>query len=466
MAVSTTVSRNNYLGAGNLSVYTYTFQILNAADLRVATRDEDGVVDELTLGPDFTVTGVGGNSGTVTLLAGNLPTGVELVIMHDPEFLQEFRFNNLGVNYYPERHEKAYDRNVRYSQVLKEEINRAIKFAAFDAPFNATLPKLIPDSIVRVNAAANGLILSGPGEFIGPAGPQGNPLFVGIGDPNDIMAWDPTPNPNDLFIDENGAFWKFNGTTWALTGDVLNLGETATAIGYSSRYSQTVNLTTLQDIVNYIFQFVYTPPSISLAGSGSNVIYEKGASVSGINLTASVVKRSNPTANVRFYRGVSLLDTQATGGISGSFPFNYVTAFTDTTSFTSQVDDTLVGSDGPTTVTSNTVTYTFVYPYYHGVGAAGLNGAQIAALTKNVIASSNNVNRSFTVNGSQKMYFAYPASYGDLTSILDVNNFETLGDWTKTTKSITGADASSQSYTCYEFNNYAVAGTYSYTFKR
>lgn len=242
--------------------------------------------------------------------------------------------------------------------------------------------------------------------------------------------------------------------------------------GYASRFSQLIDTDGLNETLDFILGFTnYAQPSIVLSIAGSGTIREKGVAISTPNvLSAAVVKSTNDITELKFNRtGTGTLSTQTSGAAipnGGTQTYSYGTAFSDTTSFTAQVTDAVVSGQGGNTVTSNTVTFTFVYPYYYGVGAAGLTGSGIGALTKHIITSSNNVNRSFTVNGSQKMYFAYPASYGDLTSILDVNNFETLGDWTKTTKSITGADASSQSYTCYEFNNYAVAGTYSYTFKR
>ena len=63
-------------------------------------------------------------------------------------------------------------------------------------------------------------------------------------------------------------------------------------------------------------------------------------------------------------------------------------------------------------------------------------------------------NKTTTTSPSSEVYyFAYPSSYGSLTSILDTNGFETLSDYTKRTENITGLDASSQEYFIYEFNN-------------
>ena len=237
-------------------------------------------------------------------------------------------------------------------------------------------------------------------------------------------------------------------------------------------YSQLLNgqfgpSTGLMDTLAKIIRIVYTPPTMSFSASGAGTIREKGTAVTASTLTASVTKKSDPIGTVRFYKGGTLLATQTTGGAipaGGNSTYAWTGSFTDNTTFSAQADDD--GSTGGPTTISASQSFTFVYPYFYGVGAAGLNAAAIAALTKDLITSTATLNRSFTVNGSQKMYFAYPSAYGALTQILDVNNFDTLLDWTRTTKTFTANDASSQSYYCYEFNNFAVAGTYPYTFKR
>lgn len=122
---------------------------------------------------------------------------------------------------------------------------------------------------------------------------------------------------------------------------------------------------------------------------------------------------------------------------------------------------TAVGDDSTNSSLSTTIT--FVYPYYYGVGAQGLTGAQVAALTK-LVAVLGNKTESFSPT-NQVPYFAYPNSYAGLTSILDVNGFETLPDWTLSTKTITGLDGSPQSYKVYEFNNLTTQTGFAYTFK-
>lgn len=94
-------------------------------------------------------------------------------------------------------------------------------------------------------------------------------------------------------------------------------------------------------------------------------------------------------------------------------------------------------------------------PYYYGVGIQGLTVAQIQALTKQVV---NKSNKDYVFNPTNEVYyFAYPKSYGLLTSILDTNNFETIADWTVTTKSFTNNspdyEGTTMDYYVYEFNN-------------
>ena len=69
MTVPNTVSRNDYLGNGATSVFSYTFRILEATDLQVTVADLDDAETPLTLGVDYTVDGVkAANGGNVTLV--------------------------------------------------------------------------------------------------------------------------------------------------------------------------------------------------------------------------------------------------------------------------------------------------------------------------------------------------------------------------------------------------------------
>lgn len=237
--------------------------------------------------------------------------------------------------------------------------------------------------------------------------------------------------------------------------------------GYSGRFSENFATTGLADTLSKIINLMYVSPAISLAASGNGTVREKGTVVSSTTLTASVTKKSDPIANVKFYQGATLLSTQTSGGAvpsGGTSTYTYSTPFSDNISFSATADDN-GATGGPTTVTAG-ASFTFVYPYYSDAGASGKTAAQVGALTKTVIVSSNVVNKTMTATAGQVFYFAYPASYGALTSILDVSNFETLADWTATTANITGLDGNPVSYRIYEFKNPVVAGSYFYSFRR
>lgn len=86
--------------------------------------------------------------------------------------------------------------------------------------------------------------------------------------------------------------------------------------------------------------------------------------------------------------------------------------------------------------TSKEVSITYHYPTYVGVVAQGttMNATAIQKLTKS-IEWGRGVTKSLTQN-NQVIVYAYPASYGDLTSIKDKNGFDGIGGYTKSTVAI------------------------------
>lgn len=294
-----------------------------------------------------------------------------------------------------------------------------------------------------------------------------------------------TPNTNPVILDANGEADVWLGPGYykiVLTGaddvtlytvDKVSAGGGSGDIdanynydGYSSRFSQIFTSVGLSDTLDKILLITYTAPQISISGS-SNVLREKGTSVSNVTLTATITKRSDPIQEVRFYQNPStLLDTQTSGGAipsGGASTYLFAGPFSDNITFRAEVDDN-GATGGPTTV-SATTTYNFVYPYYYGGGAAAL-GAGVAALTKHVTANTNNYQQTITVTDGQKIYVAFPASYGTLNSILDASNFEVLSAFTATTADITGLDGNPVSYRIYESNSAVVAGSYFFQFKK
>lgn len=236
--------------------------------------------------------------------------------------------------------------------------------------------------------------------------------------------------------------------------------------GFSARFNTSFSSLGVRDTLLKILNFSYLPPQVSLSASGSGTIREKGTPVTTSNLIANVTKRTDSIARIRFLlNSVEIEDLNPPSNTgSGSTSYSWSGSFSDNSTFRVEVTDDGT-SGGPTTVGSN-VNFTFVYPYFHGCRPPSATGTQVAALTKSVITSNANLTRAFTASAGDVFYFAYPKSYGALSSIKDSNGFETLPSWTQREENIVGLDTTSQTYYIYEFNNIQAAGSASFTFIR
>ncbi len=201
----------------------------------------------------------------------------------------------------------------------------------------------------------------------------------------------------------------------------------------------------ISDILNR--ELYQLAPTISLSTSPLGGLREEGDDLASVILNATTVKYANDITSVTFFKNASLIHTQASPIAGGGLE-----SYTDGTGVTGATDYTAKVSDGVfPTVTSNTVSFTFAFAYYYGVGAQGLTPAQVALLTKDVRVNTASV--SFTSSpSSQVYYFAYPDSYPALTSILDANGFETISDYDVSIgNSITNTFGETTTYRIYEF---------------
>lgn len=166
----------------------------------------------------------------------------------------------------------------------------------------------------------------------------------------------------------------------------------------------------------------YYPPTVTLTATPANKVVEVGESIN-VELTAAVTKKSLDVASVIFSDGTAAVDVAE----GGSFSHEIVDPVTDTTTFSVTV------SDGKKEVSSS-VKYTFVNPYYTGVVNADAVNVDITTLGKK-IEEKGKKKYSYEPR-NQYVVFAYPASYGDLTSILDINGFEQLPSFDKTSVTV------------------------------
>lgn len=89
----------------------------------------------------------------------------------------------------------------------------------------------------------------------------------------------------------------------------------------------------------------------------------------------------------------------------------------------------------PAGTVSQTKTLEFILPFYWGASDTSTI-ADFTGLTKDVSKKGQKV-YTYSLN-NQHMVIAYDASYGNLTSILDPNNFETKDSWNQSTLTVGG----------------------------
>lgn len=221
------------------------------------------------------------------------------------------------------------------------------------------------------------------------------------------------------------------------------------------------------DTLNQLL-YPYTAPSVSLNSTPSSGVYEFGNAQTPINLSATTVRGADPITSVIFQRNINSAGFTTINTVASPLPNGGIETYSDSppapvavSQVGTQVYRATVG-DGTSTANSNGRNYTYVYPFYYGVGAQGLTGAQIGALTKAIVIDGN-YTRAYTAT-NQVPYYAFPTSYPNLTSIIDQNGFNVTADWTLRSVSITGLDGTPQTYKVYEENNLTTVTGFSYTF--
>lgn len=126
MTISSTTNSIRHVGNASTATYSYPFKVFAASHLRVVKTTAAGVDSTLALTTDYTVTGVGESSGgTITLVAGNLPTNDVIVIRRVVPLTQETDLTN-GTAFYAETHEAVFDKLMMAIQQLDYDNDRSV----------------------------------------------------------------------------------------------------------------------------------------------------------------------------------------------------------------------------------------------------------------------------------------------------------------------------------------------------
>ena len=222
---------------------------------------------------------------------------------------------------------------------------------------------------------------------------------------------------------------------------------TVNALGGITAGADLNGMTTHEILNTLLFPYVaFTLNSTSRSAAAATL--ENGATQTLNSASISITKKSKPITSVKLLNGSTVLgektgDEVAAGG---------TITFSDlgiTVSKSNNPNLKFTVTDGQTSTDKNVGASTFVYPYYMGECAADatIDEVLIESLTKKVESKGNKTVTHTCENG--RMVIAYPKAHGVLKSILDPNNFETIGDYTRSEVSITGLDGTAQAYYVY-----------------
>ena len=209
-----------------------------------------------------------------------------------------------------------------------------------------------------------------------------------------------------------------------------------------------LNGMTTHEILNtLLFPYVaFTLNSTSRSAAAATL--ENGATQTLNSASISITKKSKPITSVKLLNGSTVLGEKTGDEVAagGTITFSNLGI---TVSKSNNPNLKFTVTDGQTSTDKSVGASTFVYPYYMGECAADatIDEALIEGLTKKVESKGNKTVTHTCENG--RMIIAYPKAHGVLKSILDPNNFETIGDYTRSEVSITGLDGTAQTYYVY-----------------
>lgn len=161
MTVETEIAKSGpYDGAGTVGPFTVGFRFLANDHLQAIRTDASSVDTVLVLDVDYTVSGAGNSTGSLTL-TNPLPVGEKLTIVRNVPFTQEADYVNNDA-FPAESHEKALDLGVMQAQQLRGDLERSIKIPpTLPVDFDTSLPATIassPNQVLMVNATGDGII--------------------------------------------------------------------------------------------------------------------------------------------------------------------------------------------------------------------------------------------------------------------------------------------------------------------
>ena len=308
---------------------------------------------------------------------------------------------------------------------------------------------LVPDTeIAKIHEHANQDILDklsddGNGKLLYDS----NPISVDVPVATVDVVGTVKPDGTTITITDDGTISVAGGG--AAGGDVADFVSN-TVVGAIPKNTDLTGKTSMEILKMALVSYVN--PSATVSYSQPNTVLKKGQTFDLTITVSGIVKGTNDVAELILIQDGTVLETIPYVAGTNSYEFSPITGINADCSFQIKVGDTQ-GKQY-----STTKSYSFVDPYYIGATDAIPTADTVVTLTEIVEAKSNKTKK---VNAAdQYVVYAYPASYGSLSSIIDGNGFENLTDYTKISLTINGV-----AYNCYHTTGKKSMTNFSYTYK-
>lgn len=290
---STTRISPVYIGAGTNATFSFPFKVFSASDIEVVqVVVSTGAQTTLTLTTDYTVA-LNGNQntnpgGSITLVAGNLATGTNLVITSNVLNLQPTDLTNQG-GFYPEVINDSLDRATIQIQQLNDTAQNAVHAPVTDGALTMTLPS----AGIRANKflafGATGLPVASDGTTT-PAITSGGDITLTANDAGSNV------NRDVIFVDNTTERMRLTGANGRLGIGTATPAVALDVVGAAAvSGNMTVDTTTLVvDATNNRVGIATASPSVALEVTGA-------ASVSSnltVDTTTLVVDATNNRVGV------------------------------------------------------------------------------------------------------------------------------------------------------------------------
>lgn len=206
---------------------------------------------------------------------------------------------------------------------------------------------------------------------------------------------------------------------------------------------------TFKEIITKLFYPYVASSSVLLTTNPRAGVFEAGSTTSITDATVSWIAGSTQVkkAEVLVDNVVKGEATVSAGSSSAKITLTAPESLgaAGITTFTARVTD---GGSSP--ITGGNATFSFVYPFYHGIIETDeVNETAVKALAKDVSVKTNKTYLYDTAGAQKQCVIAFPASYGSIKSVIDPNGFENVDKFKRQSFTITGLDQTAQSYNVY-----------------